>query len=319
MARSRVAAPFFVRSDLCPECLIQVNMKLAFLGLGKMGAPVVKHLLKSGHEVTVWNRTQAKAQPLEGEGAKASPMPSEAVRDADVVFSMLMDDRAVEEVVLEGKLAAAMPAGGVHVSLSTVSVELSKRLQAEHKGHDQEFVAAPVFGRPAVAEEGKLWIVAAGPKAAIERVKPILDQMGRGVTVISEEPWRAHALKLGGNFLITAMIESVSEALTYADAQGIDPGLFLETVNNALFQSPFYAAYGKVMLNPPENPGASIAIGMKDTVLFRQAAHAEGVKTPLADRFAADLNQAADLGFRDLDWAAGLYELARRRNLLAGK
>ena len=97
------------------------------------------------------------------------------------------------------------------------------------------------------------------------------------MTVVSDEPWRAHALKIGGNFLITAMIESLSEAMVFAEAHGIDPTLFIETVNAALFRSPFYEAYGKVMLNPPERPGATIALGGKDMGLFREAARSVGL------------------------------------------
>ena len=292
-------------------------MKIAFLGLGKMGAAVAKSLLKAGHEVTVWNRTSAKAQALAGKGAKVAAHPADAVKAAEAVFTMLMDDDAVESVTFGGDEAGIldeMKRGAIHVSLSTISVKLSRRLDIEHRSRGLHFVGAPVFGRPNIAEEGKLWMVAAGEDSAISKMRPVFEQMGRGLTVISDQPWRAHALKLGGNFLITAMIESVSEALVYAEAQGIPPQLFLETVNDALFQSPFYANYGNVMLNPPAEPNATIALGAKDTRLFREAAQGAGVTTPFADRFAADLQQAADSGLKDSDWAAGLYKLAQSRN-----
>jgi 3-hydroxyisobutyrate dehydrogenase-like beta-hydroxyacid dehydrogenase len=294
-------------------------MKIAFLGLGKMGRPVARVLLKSGHETTVWNRTSEKAKELAADGAVAAERIADAVKNAEVVFTMLSDDSAVESVVLgdgahEGILKSLKPAA-VHVSLSTISVRLSRRLMDEHAKRGSEFVAAPVFGRPNIAAEGKLWIVVAGREPAVTVVRPLLELVSRGLTVVSEEPWRANALKIGGNFLITAMIESLSEAMVFAEAQGIDPGLFLDTVNNALFRSPFYEAYGKVMLNPPEQPGATIALGAKDMGLFRQAAEDAGTRTPLADHFAADLATAAEVGLRDRDWAAGLYQLARNLSL----
>jgi 3-hydroxyisobutyrate dehydrogenase-like beta-hydroxyacid dehydrogenase len=288
-------------------------MKIAFLGLGNMGLPVAKLLLKAGQEMTVWNRSAERARDLARAGAATAERAADAVKDAEVVFTMLNDDGAVESVVLggaDGVLRSLKP-GAVHVSLSTISVALSRRLTDAHTQAGSEFVAAPVFGRPNVAAEGKLWIVVAGKESAVAVVRPLLEQMSRGLTLVSDEPWRAHALKIGGNFLITAMIESLSEAMVYAEAQNIDPGLFLDTVNNALFRSPFYEAYGKVMLNPPEQPGATIALGAKDMGLFRQAAGDAGIQAPLADHFAADLARAAEAGLKDRDWAAGLYQLAR--------
>jgi len=294
-------------------------MKIAFLGLGHMGSPVAKLLLNGGHEMTVWNRTPQKARALATGGAVVAVSPADAVKTAEVVITMLNDDATVERLVFGsetgGGILKTFAPGAIHVSLSTISIRLSQRLTAAHAESGSEFVAAPVFGRPNVAAEGKLWIAVAGKDAAISRVKPLLEKISRGITVVSEEPWRAHALKIGGNFLITAMIESLSEAMVFAEAQGIDPALFLETVNTALFRSPFYEAYGKVMLNPPEQPGATIALGAKDMGLFREAARDVSLRTPLADHFAADLATAAEAGLRDRDWAAGLYQLARNANL----
>ena len=134
-----------------------------------------------------------------------------------------------------------------------------------------------------MAEEGRLWIVAAGADAAIERARPILELLSRGISVVGREPRQAHAVKLGGNFLIGAMIHALSEAFVYSAAQGIDPETFLETVNSALFQSPYYAAYGKVMLHPPERPGATLEMGEKDLRLLREAAAGSGTRLSLAD------------------------------------
>jgi 3-hydroxyisobutyrate dehydrogenase-like beta-hydroxyacid dehydrogenase len=297
----------------------EAGMKIAFLGLGNMGGPVAGRLLKAGHELTVWNRSADKAQGLATEGAAIAQNPQAAVKAAQVVFTMLNDDEAVKRVVLgsdeQQGIVKALHPGTVHVSLSTISVRLSRELTAKHAEAGSEFVAAPVFGRPNVAAEGKLWIVAGGKSDAVGRVRPLLEQISRGITVVSEEPWRAHALKIGGNFLITAMIESLSEAMVFAEGEGIDPALFCETVNNALFRSPLYEAYSKVMLNPPEHPGATIALGAKDMGLFRQAAEGTGMKTPLADHFARDLATAAEAGLKDRDWAAGLYQLARNASL----
>ena len=292
-------------------------MKIAFLGLGKMGAPMARRLLATGHELTVWNRTQERAEPLAAAGACVAASPAEAVRDADAALTMLFDDVANEDVLFgqQGALEALRP-GTLHISLSTISVALSERLTAEHARLGLAFVAAPVFGRPSVAEEGRLWIVAAGGEEAVSTARPLLEPLSRGISVIGTEPCQAHALKLGGNFLISAMIHSLSEAFVYAAGQGIDPETFLETVNSALFQSPFYAAYGKVMLHPPERPGATIELGFKDLRLLREAAASRQTGLSLADNLAEVFALAQESGLSGEDWAVGQYRMAQKRGAL---
>lgn len=286
-------------------------MKIAFLGLGKMGSAIAKHLLKSGATLTVWNRTRSHAEALAGEGAKAASTPGEAVQGSEVVFTMVMDDAGLEDILYKGQVLEELPKGAVHVAMSTLSVALSKKLEEEHHRRGQEYVAAPVFGRPHIAEAGKLWTVVGGAGEPVAEVRPLLESFSRGVTVVSEHPWSAHALKLGGNFLITAMIASLTEALVYAEAMEIEPATFLETVNNALFQSKFYEMYGNVMLHPPETPGSTIALGEKDTRLFREAAQSGHVPTPLADQFLANFHRAIEAGMKDADWAAGYLQLQK--------
>ena len=286
-------------------------MKIAFLGLGQMGTAIARHLLRSGERLTVWNRTRAHAEALTRDGAQVAATPAEAVRKADVVFTMLMDDGALEEVLNKGGVFDSLPKGAIHVALSTLSVALSKQLEAEHHRRGQQYVAAPVFGRPHIAEAGKLWVAVGGAKEPVEKVRPLLQKFSRGLTLVSPHPWSAHALKLGGNFLITAMIAGLSEALVYAEAMKIEPGTFLETVNNALFQSKFYEMYGDIMLHPPEKPGGTIAIGEKDTRLFREAAQSGHVPTPLADQFYANFRRAIEAGMKDQDWAAGYLQLQK--------
>ncbi|MFT4113865.1 NAD(P)-dependent oxidoreductase [Silvibacterium sp.] len=286
-------------------------MRIAFLGLGRMGTPIALHLLRAGHTLTVWNRTAERAQPVVAAGATLAETPADAVREAEAVFTMVTDDTALTHLIDQAKLLEALPAGAVHIALSTISVALSQRLTVAHAAHSQGYVGSPVFGRPNFAEEGRLWTVLAGLPEHVATAKPLVETFSRGVTVIGEDPASAHALKLGGNFLITAMIASLSEAMTYAEANAIDPGIFLETVNNALFQSTFYANYSKVMLHPPAEAAATIALGEKDTRLFREAAEHAGVTTPLADSFAANFRRAIDADMQDADWAAGYYRFVR--------
>jgi 3-hydroxyisobutyrate dehydrogenase-like beta-hydroxyacid dehydrogenase len=292
-------------------------MKIGFLGTGAMGIPMALRLLAAGHELRVWNRTEGRIEPLLREGAIAAGTPAEAELGADAVITMLFDDAAHEEVLFgPNGLMDALEPGSLHIACSTITVALSEKLTAEHARRGIDFVAAPVFGRPNVAAEGRLWIVAAGTDRAIDRARPILEPMSRGISIIGPEPRQANAVKLGGNFLISTMIQSLSESFVFAEAQGIAPAVFLEAVNSALFQSPFYAAYGNVMLHPPEHPGASIDLGAKDTRMLRQAAAARNTRLSLADNLAEIFEQAKQAGLANEDWAVGQYRIAQQRSAL---
>lgn len=294
-------------------------MRIGFLGLGKMGTPMAKRLLAARHEVTVWNRSPERTEALRKEGAQVAVTPADVARASDVVMTMLFDDAAHEEVLFGPKelpvngLLGALRPGALHISMSTISVALSERLTEEHARRGQAFVAAPVFGRPNVAEDGKLWIAVGGADDAVAKARPLMEPLSRGISVVGKEPRQAHALKLGGNFLISAMIHSLGESFVFAASQGIDPEVFLETVNSALFQSPFYAAYGKVMLHPPETAGATMELGAKDLRLLREAAESRGTRLSLADELAELFAEANRQGLGDQDWAVGQYRMAQLR------
>ena len=294
-------------------------MRIGFLGLGNMGTPMAKRLLAARYELTVWNRTQERGEALASQGAQVAATPAEVARASDVVMTMLFDDAAHEDVLFGPKthpvngLLGTLRPGALHISLSTISVALSERLTEEHARRGQAFVAAPVFGRPNVAEEGRLWIAVAGADDAVGRARPLLEPLSRGISVVGGEPRQAHALKLGGNFLISAMIHSLGESFVFAASQGLEPEVFFETVNSALFQSPFYAAYAKVMLHPPEKVGATIELGAKDLRLLREAAEGSGVRLSLADNLAEVFAQAIGQGLGGIDWAVGQYRMAQQR------
>lgn len=291
-------------------------MKIGFLGTGKMGLPMALRLLAAGHELSVWNRSEGRTKPLLREGAIAAGTPAEAELGADAVLTMLFDDAAHQEVLFgPNGLMDALEPGALHIACSTISVALSERLTQEHARRGIHFVAAPVFGRPSVAEAGRLWIVAAGADEAITRARPMLEPLSRGISVVGPEPRQAHAVKLGGNFLISAMSHALGESFVYAAAQGIDPEVFAETVNSALFQSPFYAAYSNVMLHPPEDPGAGIDIGEKDLRLLREAARSRRTRLSLADTMIEIFAEARRAGLGNEDWAVAQYRMAQRRGM----
>lgn len=292
-------------------------METAFLGLGQMGAHMASRLLAAGHQLAVWNRTPERAMPLVEAGAKFAASAAEASHSAQAVLTMLFDDAAHEAVLLgpAGVLQALEP-GTLHIVLGTISTALSERLTAEHARLNLRYVAAPVFGRPNVAAEGRLWIVAAGAEEDVAAARPLLEPLSRGISVVGTEPRQAHAVKLGGNFLISAMIHGLGESFVFAEAQGIDPGTFAETVNSALFQSPFYAAYTNVMLHPPAKPGATMAIGAKDLELFRDAARERNVSLSLADELSSIFAEGLQSDLAGEEWSVGQYRLAQRRSKL---
>jgi 3-hydroxyisobutyrate dehydrogenase-like beta-hydroxyacid dehydrogenase len=173
-------------------------MKIGFFGLGSMGTPMALRLLAAGNELSVWNRTEERTKPLIHEGAIAAANPAEAELGSDAVITMLLDDAAYEEVFFGvHRLIDALSPGVLHILCGTIGIVLAERFTVEHANRGIDFVAAPVFGFPADAVDGRLWIVAAGADKAIDRARPLLEAFSRGITVAGNEPRQAYAMKLG--------------------------------------------------------------------------------------------------------------------------
>lgn len=288
-------------------------MRIGFLGTGVMGTPIGLRLIAAGHELAVWNRSEGRTKPLIHEGAIAAGTPAEAELGADAVVTMLSDDEAYEHVLFgPNGLADALSPGGLHISCSTISVALSRRLTAEYANRGIHFVAAPVFGSPGLAAEGQLWVTVAGADAAVNRALPLLEAFARGITIVGNEPRQAHAVKLGGSFLVNAAIHSLSEALVFAEHQRIDPETFFESVNKALFQSPVYAACAAAMLHPPGHADTSIEQCAHELRLLREAAAFSQTRLSLADKLAEIFAEARRLGPPPQDCILALRRIAKR-------
>jgi 3-hydroxyisobutyrate dehydrogenase-like beta-hydroxyacid dehydrogenase len=282
-------------------------MNIAFIGLGNMGSAMATNLIKAGHTLTVFNRSRARADALKSLGARVASMPGEAAAGAEVAITMLADDHALEGVVFEkGKgILDSLPPNAVHVSMSTISVALSRRLAAAHAERKQHYIAAPVFGRPEAAAAAKLFIVAAGPAAQIERCNPLFNAMGQKTFVAGEEASGANLMKLTGNFLITAVIEGLAESFALVRKAGLDANLFHEILTNSLFNAPIYKTYGALINSQKFEPaGFKLPLGMKDNRLLLAAAEEAAVPMPMAslvrDRFLAAMAQ----GMAESDWSA---------------
>ena len=290
-------------------------MKVGFIGLGSMGSAMASNLISAGHAVTVWNRTAAAAEPLVSLGAKLASTVDRAVL-GEAVCSMLANDQAVRAVFLEGGLLDAMDPGTVHVNHATISVALAQELAEAHAARGIDYVAAPVFGRPDVAAAGKLNIVAAGKPAAVDKVRPLLDAMGAKVWPMGEDPVRANVVKIGGNFMLAAAIESMAEASTLTRAYGVSAGDFLEVMTSTLFASPAYQGYGKLIAEQRFSPaGFAMPLGLKDVGLALGAGEAKRVPLPFAGVLRDGFLEALAGGGEELDWSALALVAARRAHL----
>ena len=280
-------------------------MKVGFVGLGHMGSGMAASLLKAGHEVIVYNRTGAKAEPLIAQGARAVASIADACRESAVI-TMLANDNAVEGVVLgKGGIIDSLPKGGIHISSSTISVALSDALAKAHAKAGQRFVAAPVFGRPDVAAAGQLFVITAGPADAIAAATPLFDAIGQKTFVVSETPKAANLVKLSGNFLIAAVIELLGEAMALVGKGGVGLHQYLDILTSTLFSAPVYKTYGALIADGKFLPaGFAAPLGQKDIRLVLAAAEELSVPLPLAsllrDRFLTLMAHGGD----ELDWSA---------------
>src|ERR1700692_3547813 len=247
-------------------------MKIAFIGLGRMGVGMARNLLRAGHTVAAFNRSREKAEALSADGARVANSPADACRDAEVVMTMVADDRAVEEIVFgRDGLASAMKKDCIHVSHSTISTALARKLTAEHAQRKQGYLSVPVFGRPEAAETKNLLVVAAGPGELVERCQPLFDAIGRQSFTVGIEPWQANVAKVCGNFMIISMIEALGEAYATLRKAGVAPQTFLE-IMNALMGSQVIANYGRIIAQEQFEPaGFALQLGLKDVRLVLAA------------------------------------------------
>ena len=268
-------------------------MRIGFIGLGSMGAAMAANLLESGHELRVYNRTPERAEALRKAGATVSASPAQAAHSADVVFTMVADDAALESVTFgEAGIAAGLRRGALHVSMSTIGVATAQDLSARHREAGLGFVSAPVFGRPDSAAARKLFIMAAGSDEDLSVAVPLLDQLGQSVGIVGTDPAQANLVKLIGNFMLTVVVETLGEACAVAGKAGIDPMRLVELLTNAPFNAPPYKIYGPLIASQRFKPaGFALPLGQKDNRLMLAAAESLGVPLPLAslvhDRFLA--------------------------------
>ncbi|MER7702324.1 NAD(P)-dependent oxidoreductase [Kitasatospora sp. NPDC097605] len=287
------------------------GMTVGFVGLGAMGQGMAANLVKAGHTVRVWNRSPEAVATMVARGARAADGLADAFA-ADVVVSMLANDDAVERLLLDPALLESATAG-VHVNMATVSVALAERAEALHAEYGIGYVAAPVLGRPPVAEAGELNILAAGSAESLAAVEPLFAAMGRRVWHFGERPGQANTAKISTNFLLACAIESMAEACSLAEANGVRPTDLIEMLSGTLFPGPIYSGYGSMVAERRYEPaGFKLPLGLKDVDLALSAGAATRVPLPFGSVLRDAFLDALAHGDGEKDWAA-VAAVARRR------
>ncbi|WP_028009268.1 NAD(P)-dependent oxidoreductase [Solimonas flava] len=287
-------------------------MDIGFVGLGGMGRGIAANLLKAGHRVVVWNRSQTPVRELVALGAEAAATVDETLRGT-ALFSMLADDAALREVLLDSGALGRAATGLVHVNLATISTALARELDERHAENGLGYVSAPVFGRPDAAAAGTLQVLAAGREDAVDRVLPLLAAIGQKTWRLGEDPVRANALKISGNFMIAAALEAMGEAAALGQAYGVSPTELIEMLTGTLFAAPVYKNYGALIAERRYEPaGFKLRLGLKDVRLALAAGDAAQVPLPLASLLRDAMLEGLAAGDGDADWSV-IARLAARR------
>ena len=278
---------------------------VAVLGTGLMGAPMARNIARAGMRVRAWNRTREKAAPLADEGIEISESPADAVASADAAITMLTSGDVVREVMAdEGNALANMGEDAVWLQMSTVGIAATEELQGLAREAGVAFLDAPVLGTKQPAEEANLIVVAAGPRDAIERCKPVFDAVGSR-TITLEEPGDATRLKLVLNNWVLSVTVATAETIGLAERLGIDPGRFLDAIEGGNLDSAYARLKGRMMIERSFEPSFPLGLAAKDARLVLEAAREAGETDPaLPAAIERRLSQAEELGHGADDMAA---------------
>ncbi|ANN68373.1 NAD(P)-dependent oxidoreductase [Bordetella bronchialis] len=269
--------------------------KVAFLGLGVMGFPMAGHLAKAGHQVTVYNRTAAKAQEWAAEfGGKTAATPREAASGAEIVFCCVGNDDDLRSVVLgENGAYAGMGKGAVFVDHTTASAQVARELYGEAKRLGLQFVDAPVSGGQAGAVNGVLTVMCGGEPEVFERIKPVAQVFGRAVTLVGA-PGAGQLAKMVNQICIAGLVQGLSEGIAFGQAAGLDMKLVLDVISKGAAQSWQMENRGATMVDDKFDFGFAVNWMRKDLGLVLEEARANGARVPvtaLVDQFYGDVQK----------------------------
>lgn len=267
-------------------------MKVSFLGLGTMGAPMARNIGKQ-HELTVWNRSRDKSAGF----AKVAATPADAARDAEVVLLMLSDPAAVDAVLAD--VITTLPSGAIVVDMSTVDPATAQRSARAVRARGGEFLDAPVSGTRKPAVDGTLLIMAAGPAAALERARPVLACMGKVLHLGSIG--QGMAMKLVLNGLGAHMITGFTALITLGRKLGLRPQDMFDVINSGAFSSPLYASKGPRIVARNFDSDFSIKLFQKDQQLVLATAKAVGYPMPTLEAVLKVIDESVTAGLGELD------------------
>jgi 3-hydroxyisobutyrate dehydrogenase len=276
---------------------------IAVLGTGRMGAPIARNLLAAEFPVSVWNRTAARAEPLTEDGARLAATPAEAVKDAEVVLTMLADGNAIEGAMSgpDGALTALRP-GSVWIQMATIGIDWTERLAKLAAEHDVELVDAPVSGSDGPAREAQLVVLASGPQELRVITEPVFDALGRK-TLWLGPAGQGTRLKLLLNNWLATQVEAVAETIVLAEALGVHPHVFIDTIADSPLGSPYAVAKGRAMIDGEFAPGFALRMAFKDVDLALEAARELGTELPVTFALEPRWQQAIADGHADEDVA----------------
>jgi 3-hydroxyisobutyrate dehydrogenase len=274
-------------------------MQVAVLGTGIMGAGMARSILRAGHDVRVWNRTAARAQPLADDGATVADTAAAAVDGAEVVLVMLWDTAAVLDV-----LGAAGPAAprAVWLQASTLGPEGIARVEAAHP--DLRLVDAPVLGTKGPAEQGKLVSLLSGSPADIETARPAIEGYSARSVFAGERLGPASALKLVANAWVATMNAAIGQSIALAEGLGLDPTLFGEAVRGGAMDAPYLHLKAELIAKGEFPPSFTLDGALKDVELIRAAARGASVADDVLAGLVAVYGRAVEAGHGDEDMSA---------------
>jgi 3-hydroxyisobutyrate dehydrogenase-like beta-hydroxyacid dehydrogenase len=283
------------------------KVKITFIGLGNMGIGMAQNLLNAGYPLNVYNRTKKKSEALKGD-FQAFDQPDKASEEQDIIITMLSDDDALYDSVNgEYGFLSGMKKDAIHISMSTISPDTSRELSHIHKAQGSHYVTAPVFGRPSAAADAKLFICTSGDTDTKERVKDIISLLGQGIYDFGTDPGAANVVKLAGNFMIMASMETMAEAFTLAEKQGLDREQVADFFGNTVFNAPIYKNYGTLIAKKQYQPvGFKTKLGFKDARLASKMALDAEMPAPLLSLVYNRLLSSLANGKGDDDWVEGI-------------
>lgn len=290
-------------------------MKVAFIGLGNMGGGIASCILKAGFDTVVYNRTREKMEPFLAKGARGAADVKDAVKDADVVITVLMDDKSVLENIRA--FLDAMKPGAVHVGVTTVSPECSEEAGRLHAQAGSIYLAGPVVGRPNAAAAGELLSLLAGPKAAVEKVTPVCKAYSNKIVHVSERPGAANTLKLCVNYTIISIIETFSEVYAFADKAKANLDALKDFLEAAMGHPALKMYAGKLRARDFAGRGGfAMSGGLKDVSLMLKASGDLGVDFEIGKIIKRKMETAIAQGMGEQDWSS-IYEVTRKNSGLS--